>query len=299
MDEEQVPSARDLSRLSALKDDLPGDTHNARPYPWVRLVLPLKVGNDVLGLWLLGRRDPDDFYSQRELPMLQSLANQTAITLSNVIQTERLHAAYQDGIKRSEEARKNMALELHDGVLNKMAALMMMLDDRSITLEFQRSYNELTAEVRDMVKDLRPTMLNYGLKLAIEGYTDTLAERSDGKVRFSVDLKAVNDRYSADVEQHVFRILEESTMNALRHAHPTQVTISGKLETELIEINIEDNGSGFNPNEKMDLNALQAGNHFGMSGIFECAELIGAEIKIESEPSKGTRLQIYWKPGRG
>ena len=298
LDEKQLPGNRDLSRLSTFKDDAPGDINKARPYPWVRLVLPLKVGNDVIGLCLLGRRDPDDYYSQVELPMLQSLANQTAIALSNIIQTERLHAAYQDGIKRSEDARKQIALELHDGVLNKMAALMMKLDGQIMTPEFQKSYNELTTQVREIVKDLRPSMLNYGLQLALEGYADTLRERSKGKVRIVADIKSDGARYSPDVEQHVFRIVQEASMNALRHAKPTQITISGRLEKELIEIDIRDDGSGIDSHEKLDLNALQAANHFGMSGIFERAELIGAEIKIESEPGKGTRIQICWKPGK-
>jgi two-component system sensor histidine kinase DegS len=149
-----------------------------------------------------------------------------------------------------------------------------------------------------MVKELRPTMLNYGLQLALEGYADTLKERSKGKVRIVVDIKSDGARYSPDVEQHVFRIVQEASMNALRHAKPTQLTLSGRLKAEMIEINVEDNGSGFDSREKLDLGALQAASHFGMSGIFERAELIGADIKIESEPGKGTRLQICWKAGK-
>jgi signal transduction histidine kinase len=191
-----------------------------------------------------------------------------------------------------------MALELHDGVLNKMAALVMRLDDQIMTPEFQKSYNELTTQVREMVKDLRPTMLNHGLQLALEGYADTLRERSNGKVRIVADLKSDGARYLPDVEQHVFRIVQEASMNALRHAKPIQITLSGRLEKELIEINVRDDGSGIDSHEKLDLNALQAANHFGMSGIFERAELIGADIKIESELGKGTCLQVYWKPGK-
>ncbi|HEY9151800.1 MAG TPA: ATP-binding protein [Anaerolineales bacterium] len=298
IDAKQVEEEHELSKLSALKDINPNDYLKIKPYPWVRLMLPLKVGKDVLGLWLFGRRDPDDFYSQKELPILRSLASQTAIALSNILQTERLHVAFQDGIQRSDRARQELALELHDGVLNKMAALIMKLDDQSVTPEFQKKYNELTAQLREMVKELRPAMLNYGLKPALESCVDTLIDQSDGKVHVAMDLKSDGSRYPQDVEQHLFRIVQEACANALRHANPTEITISGYLMPDEIRLAVQDNGTGFDRNGKLDLNALQANNHFGLTGIFERAELIGAEIKIESESEKGTRIQVEWKPNK-
>jgi len=88
--ESKLSKDNDLSKLSALRDVFSDDYLKTGPYPWVRLMLPLKVGEDVLGFWLFGRRDPDDFYSQEELPILKSLADQAAIALSNILQTERL-----------------------------------------------------------------------------------------------------------------------------------------------------------------------------------------------------------------
>jgi signal transduction histidine kinase len=289
-------SDKDFSKVLALKELGPAEYLGSRPYPWVRLVLPLWVGKDLLGFWLFGRRDPDDFYSQHDLPMLQSLANQTAIALSNIIQTERLHVAYQETIKRSEVGRQHLALELHDSILNKLAALMMKLDDQSITPEFQQSYAELTTEIREMVKDLRPSMLNYGIQPALEGYADLLMDRLDGHTRVILDLDSSNSRYSPDVEQHLFRIVQEACENALRHANPTQVTISGRLAPDLIELVVQDNGTGFDVGEYLDMKSLEAKNHFGLIGMFERAELVGAEIKIESGSEMGTRVHLDWKP---
>ena len=298
MDGKQAVKDNDLSKLSALKDLLSDDYLKTGPYPWVRLMLPLKVGEDVLGFWLFGRRDPDDFYSQAELPILKSLADQAAIALSNILQTERLHAAYQDGIQRSEIARQQISLELHDGILNQMAALIMKLDDQSITPEFQKSYNELTTQMRQIIGELRPVMLNYGLQPAIEGYVDMLLDQTDGRVRVVLDLKSDGSRYSQDVEQHLFRMVQEACANALRHSNPTRVTILGYLGSGLIKLTVQDNGSGFDTEEVLNLDALQANNHFGLSGMFERAELIGAEIRIESKPATGTSVRIIWKPSR-
>jgi hypothetical protein len=81
---------------------------------WIRLILPLKVGDNFIGFWLLGRRDPDDYYPQVEVPILQSLANQTAIALSNILHAEQLRKMYQSDIERYEKECMRLALELHD-----------------------------------------------------------------------------------------------------------------------------------------------------------------------------------------
>jgi len=141
-------------------------------------------------------------------------------------------------------------------------------------------------------------MLNYGLQPAIEGLVDTLLDQTDGRARVVLDLKSDGSRYSQEVEQHLFRIVQEACVNALRHANPSMVTILGYLSPSLIKLSVHDNGSGFDPKEILDLDALQANHHFGLSGMFERAKLIGAEIRVESEPAKGTSIRIIWKPSR-
>ena len=88
-------------------------------------------------------------------------------------------------------------------------------------------------------------------------------------------------------------------MNALRHSNPTQVTILGYLSPGLIKLTVLDNGSGFDSKEMLDLDTLQANNHFGLSGMFERAELIGAEIRIESERANGHKRPDYLETEQG
>jgi two-component system, NarL family, sensor histidine kinase DegS len=256
------------------------------------------VGDDLLGYWLLGRRDPDDIYSQIELPILQSLADQTAITLSNIIKTERLRTAYQADINRFEQERLRLALELHDSVLNEIAALLMKLDDRSLTPEFQKSYKDLIKHLRDIVRNLKPALLNYGLKHAFERLADNLMEQSDDKVHITVSFRADDSSYPEEVERHLFRMVQEACTNALRHAKPTEITIAGNQDAQGIELEVQDNGIGFNIDGRLDLNALLKSDHFGLKGIFERAELIGADVNIESALGKGTRVQVNWKPSQ-
>ena len=266
-----------------------------QPCPWARLILPLKVGDSVIGFWLFGRRDPDDMYSQADIPILKSLANQTAIALSNILQADRLRALYQANVNRFEDERLHLARELHDSILNQLAVLQMNLDDTNPSPKFQEAYDGLTQRLREIVSDLRPPMLNYGLKSALEELADNLMERSKETVSVMVGLQSDGSRYPSEVELHLFRIIQEACENALRHAQAKSIKISGSLNAQEINLHLQDDGIGFYPGEALDLDTLIAKKHFGLAGMVERAAIIGARVGIESGSKEGTRLQIIWK----
>jgi len=296
VDPDRIIKDPSYQKPTAWQDSNPEDSSPIKSFLWVRLVFVLKVGDDVLGVWLFGKRDPDDFYPQQELPMFRSLANQTAIALSNIIQTERLHAAYQKDIKLSEQERRRFALELHDDILNKMAMLMMELGDQNLTPNFTRLYGELTSRVREMIKELRPAALDYGIPMTLEDYVDTLNDRLSKKLHIFLDIQSDGTRYSEETELHLLRILQEACSNAVHHAGTSLITISGSMTAQQIELMVQDNGGGFDSKDTLDLKSLEATGHFGLAGMFERAELIGAKLVVLSEPMKGTRIQITCKP---
>ena len=292
---EQALNGYDFSELMA-------QSGNYRPihlsdenifYPWVRLVLPLKIGNNVLGFWLFGRRDPDDIYAQAEIPILQSLANQTAIALSNILQTERLRTIYQEDVERYEEERMRLALELHDSILNQLAVLQMNLDKPS--QKFQEAYDGLTQRLREIVSDLRPPMLNYGLEPAIKELADNLMERSKDTIQVVVDVQSDGSRCPEKIELHLFRIVQEACENALRHAQAKNIRISGVLFSQEIDLSLEDDGIGFDGGENLQIDTLIANKHFGLAGIIERTAIIGAEVRLGSKPEEGTSIQIIWR----
>jgi len=263
--------------------------------PWVRLVLPLRIGDDLIGLWLLGRHDPDDIYSRAEIDVLQALANETAVALSNILQTERLRALYMANIDRYEQERLRLSLELHDTVLNELAVLSMSLNPDAVPRNFQSAYETVTQRLREIVTDLRPPMLDYGLKLAIEGLADSVMERSNDGVNVITDLRTEGEaRYAENIEHHLFRIVQQACENALRHSHATQIKLSATLTRERISLMIEDNGIGLPANEHIELDDLLASKHFGLAGIIERAAIIGARVEIDSSPQMGTQVRIAW-----
>ena len=259
---------------------------------WMRLILPLKVGDSFIGFWLLGRRDPDDLYSQAEIPILQSLANQTAIALSNILHAEQLRKMYQSDIERYEKERMRLALELHDSILNELAILRTGLGDIGLPPGFQVSYEEVTHRLREIVTDLRPPMLMYGLLPAINALADNLMERSGDRITIDVDIQTDNKRLPQNMEQHLYRIVQEACENSLRHARANNISIFGILAPRAIDLTVEDDGAGFDP--QIELGSLIANSHFGLAGMVERCSLIGAEINIQSNPVAGTKINVTW-----
>ena len=267
------------------------------PLDWVLLTLPLRFGSDLIGVWLLGRRDPDDWYPQVEVPILQSLANQTAVALSTIIQTERLKAIYEANINRYEQERLKLAHDLHDSVLNEMAAMLMKNDSSSLSPEFQESYGKVIGRVREIVTDFRPPMFTYGLKFALDGLADNLSERHQDRVQIISDIRADEDcRYPELVEHNLYRIVQEACENALKYSRAKSIKITGMFSSAQIDINVSDDGVGFNIDASLNkLDNMIANKHYGLAGMHERAGLIGAAIRIDSKPEQGTRIHVLWE----
>jgi signal transduction histidine kinase len=266
-----------------------------QPYGWIRLVLALKLGDQLIGFWLLGRRDPDDLYAQQEIPVLSSLANLTAIALSNILQTERLKSMYETNISRYEQEKLRLAHDLHDSILNEMAALLMRGDASSLSPKFLEAFDELTERLREIVDNLRPPMLAFGLKLALEDFAENLTERNQDSVEILTDIQTAGEcQYPAEVENNLYRIVQEACENSLRYAHANTLQIFGRLDEKQIELRVEDDGIGFDSEISLKLDDMLVHKHFGLVGMFERADLIGAEMSIHSQPNEGTRIQVLW-----
>jgi two-component system sensor histidine kinase DegS len=88
--------------------------------------------------------------------------------------------------------------------------------------------------------------------------------------------------------------VQQACENAVRHAQAQMICVSGWLEPDRVEILIEDDGVGMPGQDTLDFNTLLAKKHFGLAGMFERADLIGAVIQIESAEGAGTKIKIIW-----
>lgn len=139
-------------------------------------------------------------------------------------------------------------------------------------------------------------MLVYGLKYALDGLADNLSERNHDTVQIISDLQAADEcRYAEIVEHNIYRIVQEACENALKYAQGTSIQITGELSRDRIDVKVADDGIGFKDDVGLLLNEMVVNKHYGLAGMHERASLIGASIRINSQPNKGTQLQVLWQ----
>ena len=271
------------------------DNEKTIPCPWAHLVLTLSVEGRHVGLFLLGRRDPDDNYAATEIPTLQALADQTALALVNIEQAERLHALYQADIERQETERNRLAFELHDGVLGQLAMLSMNMGEGPASEQFLIAYQTTVQRIREIIIGLRPAMLDFSLPSALQELADENSEHITGNPKIELNLLPSQARYSPEVELHLYRIVQQACQNAIQHAEAGLICIHGQFEPDKVELLVEDDGKGFTIDEGPHLSWLLANHHYGLATMHERAALIGACIQISSSPGQGTQIRLVWE----
>jgi signal transduction histidine kinase len=299
--EKDLPNAAELSGLIKLASiSQPRGSAGGPPsskYPWARLVLPLTVEGQMIGLCLLGRRNPDDRYAPSEIPLIQTLLDQTALALLHIEQTSRLRALYQVDIQRQEETLRRLARDLHDEVLGQMTLLAQSVNGAQVDPSFLQTYQIAVERIRSLISGLRPAAINYGLRPALEDLVDELDDQSgqplDGP-QILLNLGGDLHRYPEEVELQLYRIVQQACQNALVHAKAKTISISGNLQPNYVNLSVTDDGIGFTAIQSSELTELLAQQHYGLVGMHERAALIHARLSIHSEPGKGMSVGVDW-----
>ncbi|MEH7353916.1 sensor histidine kinase [Neobacillus drentensis] len=194
-----------------------------------------------------------------------------------------------------EQERNRLARELHDSVSQQLFAASMMMSAINETKqqsETEREAKQLKLveemihqsqlEMRALLLHLRPVALKN--KTLQEGIEELLIELSQ---KVTMDIKWKVEAFPLDkgVEDHLFRILQESVSNTLRHSKASKLEVLMVKRDDLVILRIVDDGIGFEVNE------MKAGS-YGMQNMHERALEVGATLKVVSVKNKGTRLEV-------
>jgi signal transduction histidine kinase len=206
----------------------------------------------------------------------------------------RLLASHRE--QRVEQERARLAREFHDELGQVLTTARMhaqllerqlpadATEARAAVQDIEAMIGEASRSVKAIASDLRPAALNLGLSAAVEW----LAARvlAPAGIGYSVSITPSADRLDDSHAIALFRIVQESLNNVVRHAGARHVHITlGSLDQEL-NLLVEDDGKGFDPL------AVDHAAHFGLLGIAERVMALGGSVEIDSSPGAGARLSV-------
>jgi signal transduction histidine kinase len=202
-------------------------------------------------------------------------------------------------ISAQEDERKRIARELHDETCQMLAALSMGVDTALRApggealaprlAEVKTLATRALAGVHGLIFDLRPSVLDdLGLLAAIRWFVSRNLEPRGISVR--CEFEPLSGRMSPEMETALFRVVQESLNNVGRHSDADSVLIQVGERNGQLEIEIEDDGRGFDPESVAQ--PAPGGRGLGLMGIRERVELLGGTVDIDSAPDDGTRIAL-------
>jgi signal transduction histidine kinase len=219
-------------------------------------------------------------------------ASEAELQLSN--ENLRRFSAHAEHIKEFE--RKRIAREIHDDLGQNLLALRIeadMLASRTgarhprLHARARATVNQIDAtikSVRQIINDLRPNVLDLGLNAAVDWQISQFRRRTG--IQCHVIENHQDIRVSDQCATALFRILQESLSNILRHAEATRVQVVLRVEGDWVWMSVSDNGIGFLPGGRDKTGS------FGLVGIEERIIILGGTFNLHSEPGTGTTVRV-------
>lgn len=253
--------------------------------------VPIRRNNQSLWGVLAGYSGQSNGLSDDQILMLKAISTQITLILQNSDALAELE------YKAILQERIRLAREIHDGLAQTLGFLKLRLSQLQMYYEkgekdkINQTIHQLYQivanaylETRTTIDHLRLSMEHISLE---ELFRETLKEFIDSSgIEGSIHYDILDAYLPGEVNAQLIRIVQEALSNVRKHSHATRVDlICYSHENEMI-IEVRDNGIGFEPQE------IHSRSEYGLKGMKERAEIIGADIQIVSHLGEGTTVQI-------
>ena len=200
----------------------------------------------------------------------------------------------------AEAERARWARELHDETLQALGNLRIVLaaagrdrdrDAPSMSEAIQRALEQLDLDIsnlRGLITELRPAALDQlGLEPALLALVDRQHANGvevDADIHLAYEHKRTAQRLTPELETAVYRIVQESLTNAVKHGHAERAVVEVTDDDERVRVKVRDDGVGFDPEA--------GGRGFGLVGMRERADLFDGKLQVKSAPGAGTTVTV-------
>lgn len=194
-------------------------------------------------------------------------------------------------VAAQETERARVARDLHDEANQALTAVILRLEaaSQSAPPELAAEIDEAKAlagqameELLDVVRRLRPTTLDLGLRNALSAQISDFGDRTGLETHFVFDGDS-RERLGNDRELAIYRVVQEALSNIVQHADATRVDVYLSVGDAIV-LKVTDNGRGFDP--------VQPSKRFGVTGMRERALLVDGTLEIDSTFGEGTELTM-------
>jgi len=254
-------------------------------FSWVNL--PIIVDTKVIGVFCVSFTHPG-VVSEDTIRLFTALVQRAALSIENMQlfeQTKELAVV---------EERNRVARDLHDSAKQKAFAALAQLgavngilktDPAAVWSHLGEAENlvyEVIQELTFLIQEMYPMALKEkGLTTILREYIFEWENRNEVMINLRIENP---QQMELEVEQAIYRMIQEALANVARHSRADQVNVSLVYRNDKVEIAIDDNGLGFD--------TTRTPNGMGLRTIKERAESIGGQTSINSEPGKGTKVII-------
>ena len=185
-------------------------------------------------------------------------------------------------IDQTELERSRIARDLHDGVNQELMLLKEMVNPNVNSV---LKIDSIIKEIRDISHNLHPEMLDkIGLHKSLEMLCEQMMEANHLFISWEISYTA---QLNKKVELQLFRIVQESIKNTLKHAAANAIKVSLFEVNNQLQLEIKDNGKGFDVAK-----ILASGNSFGLNSIIARSKSVEGTVSISSIPHQETLIKI-------
>jgi signal transduction histidine kinase len=203
-------------------------------------------------------------------------------------------------VSTQERERNRLAMELHDRTAANLATINLIVkcipkppqaagqEGPDLLQECHVLLSDTIVSIREFCADLRPALLGYaGLSAALKSAAVQFEARTG--IRTVFEEQDFTVRCPEDLESGLFRIVQEALLNCAKHSRASQVRIAISIRDAQLALEVEDNGSGFDPQSLG--HSLQGVGH-GLLNMRDRAAFAGGALSVDSWPGGGTRIRF-------
>jgi two-component system, NarL family, sensor histidine kinase DevS len=257
------------------------------------LYVPLLVRDAAIGVIAAHDKQgaADLRFTDEDLRLAEVFAARAAVAVE--LRQRVARDALQRVVAAQELERRRLARELHDETGQALTSILLGLrgledvkDEATLKAavgEVRELVRSTLQDVRRLAVELRPKALDdFGLVAALERLTESFAEQTGMTIEFVPNLPG-DGRFAPEVETALYRLVQESLTNIVKHARAKSVSIVLTRRPDSVSVIVEDDGVGFEPGR-------ETGDGIGLIGMRERVGLFGGRVVIESRPGAGTTV---------